>query len=68
MNQHIILCLKDSDPHNPKDSATYVQSTRRRMSFKEAVERAEGYAPSRHAVVLAVPSVPIDEDGYPTGK
>ena len=65
-DQYIIICLKDYDPYDdPKNKRTYVQSSRKRYSHKDAVKRSESYAPSRKAVVVKVPSVPIDEDGYP---
>ena len=65
LNQNIIICLQDSSLENPK---TYVQSTRRRFSYDDAMERAKGYAPSRCALVVAVPWVELDENDYPVYK
>jgi hypothetical protein len=67
--QYICLCLQDTDPYeDPKNDYTYVQSTRRRFTKEEAEKRIACYAPSRKAVIVQVPYVSIDEDGYPNEK
>ena len=68
--QHIIICIKDSDPDgDPKDSKTYVQCSRKRYTdYVAALHTASRIARSRNAVVVSVPDVPIDADGYPTDK
>lgn len=63
--QYIILCLRDKTG-DPKEDYKYVQSTRRRFSLKAALDRIEGYAPSRLPLVVEVPPVPVDKEGYPT--
>jgi len=64
--QYIILCLQDSDPYDePKNNKTYVQVSRKRYNYADAEKRSEQIAPSRKPVFVKVPSVPLDEDGYP---
>lgn len=64
--QYIVICLNDSDPNFPKDSATYVQATRKRFTeHSKAYKVLEGIAETRFPLVVEVPAVPIDEDGYP---
>jgi len=61
--QYIIICLQDRIEQHP---ATYVQTTRKRFVRKEDAEyRAQGISPERMAVVVEIPSVPIDKEGYP---
>jgi hypothetical protein len=55
--QYIVICLDDE--------GRYVQGTRCRMSKRQADKRAEGIAPSRRPVVVEVPAVALDEEGYP---
>ena len=57
MQQYIVICQDDN--------GNYVQPTRRRMSEEQAEYRAKGVDASRRAVVVEVPSVALDEDGYP---
>lgn len=68
--QYIIICIKDYHPEDdPKDSKTYVQCSRKRyLDYNAAAYRASAIASSRNAVVVTVPDVRIDEDGYPTDK
>ena len=68
--QYIIICIKDSDPNgDPKDRKTYIQCSRKRyLDYDAAAYRASAIAHSRNAVVVPVPDVMIDEDGYPTDK
>lgn len=59
--QFIYICLTDE--------GKYVQPTRRRWTDTEKVlERMEGVAKSRLPVMVEVPSVEIDEAGYPVGN
>jgi len=61
--QYIIICLKDS---TPDDQKTFVQATRQRfLTIDEAEHRTEMYSPERQATVVSVPSVKINDLGYP---
>ena len=62
ISQFIVICLKDKTEQNP---ATYVQATRRRFSYDDAMKRAQGISPERKPLVVAVPWVETDEYGYP---
>jgi len=61
-NQHIVICLKDS---TERDTATYVQVTRKRFTYMGALEYVQGVASSRHPRVVPVPDVTVDAKGYP---
>ena len=58
----IIICLKDSTPEDP---ATYVQTTRKRFTYDDAMARTKSYAPSRYPLVVAVPWVELNKNDYP---
>lgn len=67
--QFIILCLQDTDPYEiPKNDWTYVQTSRRRFSEEEAKDRLEYIAKERRPVIVEVPPVLLDEEGYPKEK
>ena len=56
--QFIYICLDDD--------GIYVQSTRRRFMYPEdALSRISGVAKSRLPVMVEVPAVEVDEEGYP---
>ena len=64
--QYIIVCLKDSSPEHP---STYVQATRRRfIEENNAYKYSNIFSKDRNPIVLEVPEVDIDEDGYPIYK
>ena len=58
----IILCLKDRTKEDP---ATYVQPTRKRFTYREAKHRIEAIAKSRNPVIVKVPYVEVNDEGYP---
>ncbi len=61
--QYIVICLKDKTKEDP---ATYVQVTRKRFSYDDAIKYANNtIAPSRDACVVKVKSVELDEFEYP---
>ncbi len=60
--QYIVICLKDK---TKKDPATYVQTTRKRFSYDEAIKYAYGVNFSRNACVVNVKSVKLDKHSYP---
>jgi len=63
--QYIILCLRDFQENSPKDNNFYVQCSRKRYSLEKATKRAEYISKQRNPMVVLVPSVPLDEEGYP---
>ena len=65
MNQYIVICLKDKTTENP---ATYTQTTRKRMNYDEAIHYAKAISPERLPLLVAVPWVETDENGYPILK
>jgi len=57
----IIICLEGD-----RSVRQYIQATRKRFkTYKDAQEYACGIDSSRQTVVIAVPAVECDEDGYP---
>ena len=67
--QFIILCLQDSDLYEePKSNWIYVQTSRRRFSEEEARDRMKFIATGRRPVIVEVPPVALDEEGYPKEK
>jgi len=60
--QYIVICLKDKTEQDP---ATYVQVTRKRFEYEEALKYASGVAPSRLAIVVPVPNAELNKKGYP---
>jgi hypothetical protein len=60
--QYIVICLKDK---TKKDPATYVQTTRKRFSYDEAIKYANTVAPSRDACVVKVKPVKLSGHKYP---
>jgi len=63
--QYIVICLKDT---TERDVATYVQVTRRRFSYQQAIEYMPAIAPSRHPRMVAVPAVKINKERYPVNE
>ena len=61
-NQYIVICLDDKTEENP---STYIQATRKRFTYQEALEYMFHIAPSRQARIVPVENVPLDENGYP---
>jgi len=61
-DQHIVICLKDFTEEDP---ATYVQATRKRFSYQNAIEYASSIAPSRCPRIVPVPYVRLNKKNYP---
>jgi hypothetical protein len=61
--QYIIVCLRDRSPEHP---STYVQATRRRFIEEcNAYKYSNMFSKERSPIILEVPEVKLDEDGYP---
>ena len=61
-SQYIVICLKDFTQEDP---STYVQTTRKRFTYEEAIEYASQIPDSRDAHIVPVNYVRVDKKKYP---